>query len=429
MTLLWAHASETPPKASERNPQLPKAVDPVIACALAKEAEDRYSACGELITEAAKALDINLAPTRRRRLLLALALASIVAVALATTLALVLGNSIPQAAEPTTVITRDTLQRIDAETNKLVATIPYGREAVAEHRDIGWARGVFAVGEGAVWVFGAGAQTVLRVDPETNTVAGQSAVSLDPDVATEAGLAAGLGHVWVATGTSAITVIDPRTGVTTGQVEIPGHEYCVDVGVGYGWVIAICGNVNRLPDPPDVTTFWLIDPKTLTVVSSNSYAAAEPISYAAMPGAPAGDSVWNAKFTDSGLDVVIFDAGTAKRVAGFHLPFWIGGWDAWDSNRPWADGDTNGWFSNPDADTVWEIDSHTGRVLAKIAVGDKPTGVARSDGAVWVANSADGTVSRIDPASGKVVATIEVGGSPQSIAVGEGGVWVSVYPS
>ena len=129
------------------------------------------------------------------------------------------------------------------------------------------------------------------------------------------------------------------------------------------------------------------------------------------------------------MDWDIFDAATAERVASFHLPFWIEGFAARDSDRPWLDANDSAWVSNPDADTVWEVDSHTGNVVAKIPVGDVPAGVARSDGAVWVANSGDGTVSRIDPASKRVVATIEVGGSPQSVAVGEGGVWVSVHPS
>jgi YVTN family beta-propeller protein len=417
MTLLWAHAQEPPPKASERNPQLPKAIDPVIARALAKEPKERQPTCGELIADAARALGVRLAPTRRRRLLRAATIVALVAVAaLAATLALTLGNGTPQTAKPTTIITRDTLQRIDPETNKLVATIPYGREGVAEHRDIGWARGAFAVGEGAVWVFGAGAQTILRIDPKTNTVAGQSAVSLDPNAATEAGLVAGLGHVWVATGTSAITVIDPRTGLTTGQVDIPGNQYCPDVQIQYGRVLTDCGNK---PKPPvDVVTWWRIDPKTMTAV-----AATGP-----QPDAPAGDVGWNGTWTEPGWDMVISDMATGKRVASFHLPFDFAGWDAWDSSRPWADGNTNGWFANPEADTVWEVDSHTGDVVAKISVGHDPGGVLRSDGAVWVANSGDGTVSRIDPATGEVVATIEVGGSPQSVQVGEGGVWVSVYP-
>ena len=37
LAVLWAHLQETPPKASERAPQLPVAVDGVVARALAKK--------------------------------------------------------------------------------------------------------------------------------------------------------------------------------------------------------------------------------------------------------------------------------------------------------------------------------------------------------------------------------------------------------
>jgi ABC-type transport system substrate-binding protein/class 3 adenylate cyclase/tRNA A-37 threonylcarbamoyl transferase component Bud32 len=53
---LLAHVNDTPPVASERRPELPTALDAVIASALAKDRELRYATCGELITAAGAAL-------------------------------------------------------------------------------------------------------------------------------------------------------------------------------------------------------------------------------------------------------------------------------------------------------------------------------------------------------------------------------------
>jgi ABC-type branched-subunit amino acid transport system substrate-binding protein/tRNA A-37 threonylcarbamoyl transferase component Bud32 len=69
MAVLWAHVNERPPSASERNPELPAAVDTVIAKALAKSPEERYPSCGELIDAAREALPARepaTAPARRR---------------------------------------------------------------------------------------------------------------------------------------------------------------------------------------------------------------------------------------------------------------------------------------------------------------------------------------------------------------------------
>jgi YVTN family beta-propeller protein len=438
MELLWAHFNEDPPSPHQLRPELPEAIDQVIATALAKDPAERYPSGRELAATAAEALGVGLPAARmsRRKLLLIASLgALLIAIAAAVPSILLTRGGTPNAAQPTTVITRDTLQRIDPETNELVATIPYGQAGVEEHRDIGWTRGVFSLGEGAIWVFGAGAQTVLRIDPETNTVAGQSAVSLDPNAVTQGGLAAGLGHLWAVTGTSEVTVIDPRTGLTTDRIQIPGAGHCVFVGISYAAVGVTCTD-DVTEGCPERVTEWLLDPQTRKAQRILVVRKTGPFSFTGIPGAPPGDPYWEARFncydgsvSVKDMDWVNFDAATGERVANFSLPFAIGGRDWWDSNRPWADGNTNLWVSNYDTDTVWEIDSHTGHLVATIPVGHTPKGVARSQGAVWVANSGDGTVSRIDPATGEVVATIEVGGSPQSVAVGEVGVWVSVYPA
>ena len=126
MALLWAHAAVPVPLASECWPDLPRAIDHVLARALAKEPVGRYQTCGELVGEASTALGIKPTHARRRWPLVGLALVAITAAALAAALVLVNHAGRPQTAKPTTVITRHSLQRIDPKTNKLVATIVAG---------------------------------------------------------------------------------------------------------------------------------------------------------------------------------------------------------------------------------------------------------------------------------------------------------------
>ncbi|MFF8960736.1 serine/threonine-protein kinase [Streptomyces sp. NPDC014894] len=49
MALLWAHQFDAPPPLTRLRPDLPGAVDAVLAKALAKQPDDRYDSCGEFI--------------------------------------------------------------------------------------------------------------------------------------------------------------------------------------------------------------------------------------------------------------------------------------------------------------------------------------------------------------------------------------------
>ena len=58
--LMNKHLVQAPPAVSEERPDLPPGLDRVIARALAKSRDDRFSTCAELIAEAALAADIDL---------------------------------------------------------------------------------------------------------------------------------------------------------------------------------------------------------------------------------------------------------------------------------------------------------------------------------------------------------------------------------
>jgi YVTN family beta-propeller protein len=425
MELLWAHFNEDPPSLHAQRPELPEAIDPVIATALAKEPAERYQSGHELATATAQALGVGLPTPRmsRRKLLLLASLGALLIAIAAAVPSILLTRGDTNPAKPTTTIARDTLQRIDPNTDKLVATIPYGQAGVEATTAGEFSSGALAVGEGGAWVFGPRLQTVLRIDPKTNAIAGQSAVSLDPEADAAPGtLVAKWGHVWAITGPSEVTVIDPETTIRTGQVTIPGLDVCTYLAPAYDTVWVWCNDGTH-------TSAWRIDPSTEKAVRTVEYG--ETFEFSPQSGARPGERLWLSVSLEDGTVFGVYDLATADLLAEFRLPFYIAGFAARESgpDYPSPDGNTSAWVSNSDGDSVWQLDPLRNRVARKIRVGRDPTGVALSDGAVWVANSGDGTVSRIDPASGRVVETIEVGGSPQSIAVGEGGVWVTVYPT
>jgi ABC-type oligopeptide transport system substrate-binding subunit/class 3 adenylate cyclase/predicted Ser/Thr protein kinase len=54
--VLWGHVEEAPPRSSERRPELPKALDRVLAVGMAKDPDVRFASCGELAAAALAAL-------------------------------------------------------------------------------------------------------------------------------------------------------------------------------------------------------------------------------------------------------------------------------------------------------------------------------------------------------------------------------------
>src|SRR5262249_54350550 len=89
------------------------------------------------------------------------------------------------------------------------------------------------------------------------------------------------------------------------------------------------------------------------------------------------------------------------------------------------------WLSTSwDPDIVSRVDLDSNAIVASVAVGDDPEGIAVTPEAVWVANHHDGTVSSIDPTTNRVVATVTVGSvgdsGPHDIFAAAGAVWVDV---
>jgi YVTN family beta-propeller protein len=74
---------------------------------------------------------------------------------------------------------------------------------------------------------------------------------------------------------------------------------------------------------------------------------------------------------------------------------------------------------------VAAIDPSSNRVVATVAVGTSPQGIAFTAGSLWVANVDDRTVSRVDPVTGRVINTLPVGYRPAGLGATSRTVWVA----
>jgi YVTN family beta-propeller protein len=218
----------------------------------------------------------------------------------------------------------DQVTRIDLATGRTVATITVGRAPLD-----------LAVTPGAVWVpnAGGGGDSVARIDPHTNRLAGRPVRT----GASPQSLAVGGGSLWVANHDErTVTRIDLASGKVVADIPVPSEPHRVAYGAGAAWV----GNWHD-------NSVSRIDPRTNRVVGS-------PI--------PIGSH----------------HAGNLVIGAG---SVWV----------------TSNYRANAAAEdvVVVRIDPQANRAIETIAVGGHPIDVAATEGAVWVSVADPGTVLRI----------------------------------
>jgi serine/threonine protein kinase len=390
LAVLWAHLQEEP-----SSPVAYPDLAPVFQQALAKDPEERYATCSELVEASREALGLrDVVVVRDRRSLLLVGLgALVVAGALAAALALSLGGGGPArpSTKPTATPKVDSLQRIDPKTNTLAATFDLGSDPT----------GVTA-GEGAVWVIHRDDNRISKIDPRTNSLAASGSAPGPRDVA------AGQGSIWVVNGDGrTVTQLDERSDAQLNIVEVPDSADLVASGAGAVWVGSpLTGTIARInPRSASVSESFLVPARRGTIkelavgegalwISSNDIVADQ-------------------------YRVFRVDPSTGKVVSTIPIRLGAQGIDV---------GQDAVWVASPLGNTVSQIEPSTNHVVRTIRVGDDPIAVAVGEGAVWVTNYSDGTVSRIDPMRGRVIETIRVGPNPDGIAAGEGGVWVTVHP-
>jgi len=279
-----------------------------------------------------------------------------------------------------------------------VVRIDPARDEVAGGAQVGNQPTAVAFGEGSVWVANYGDRTVQRIDPETNE-AGPGFGGLDGNPTS---MALGGGSGWVTTSQGGVLdQIDPDTNLAR-PIELGTGYRGVAFGEGSVWVTNdVKGTVAR------------IDPAT-----SQKTAEIELPSGSAPRGVAVGSgSVWVADPLTSRVYRIDPDS---NRVVGSGTSVLAGHPEQLAFGRGFV------WATNPSNDSVTRIDPATGEGVTIEHVGNGPVGIAAGDEGVWVANGLDGTVAEIDPRTAKVARRIRIGFGPEGVAVGGGALWVSL---
>jgi streptogramin lyase len=369
---LWAHVQEDPPPLAE----LP-ALDPVFARALAKNREERYESCGDVLEDARAALGLGPSPIavrrRRRRIggrLVYAGAALLALAAVAVVLALHLGSSETLVAQPNSV------GFVHSASPELDAVIPVGNtptEIVASDQ---W-----------VWVLNAndGAGTISRIDTQTRERVSTFSVGGTPRT-----LLAAFGSLWVGTVEGHVFRVDPETDLVDESWTLPnaGEATAFELDQGAGWLAAG-------PDAVwagSVRAISRIDPATSQLRPRES-AVWGPMAYGF-------GSLWVL-----GFELERLSPATMRRVGRVQL---TGGFVRV------AAGLGSVWVADDEGRAVLRIDPREEGVSRTYELGGSPFGVAVGDGAVW-ATSEEGTVARIDPET-DAVDTVTVGGAPRGVA-------------
>jgi len=404
LAVAWAHLEEEPPAASLRNPDLPQAIDAVIARAMAKPPDERYPTCAALTDAADDALGLR-RPARSRRRVWALAAAVIIAALTAAAIVVLLTRgskpAAPQAHD-------NTLVRIDPATNTVSRVI-----------DVSLYPGAVAAAGRRVWVYSRAAGTVSEIDPDEGRVRYTTVVSsipvspsaltgpvlaADPEEAWIVGVgdhgrslltrirvggvrrdfgldgrpeavAIGVGSVWVlerGADADQLLRVDPRTGNLTARMRFPARSRVDGLAVGLGSVWAVGSSTAKL---------YRVNPRSMTVNGS--------IDLGTKAGRPTlrFGAVW-VGLSDRGGDTVLVDPRTLTRTSLMCCPLKRDSYSA-------------GGFGS-----TWSVDSSTGTVVR------------------W-----GGTTYQVDKVIQVTDPPFYDGSCVSSLAVGAGAVWVTLEPS
>ncbi len=374
VTILYGHLEEPPPSVTAHRPELPEAIDDIVARAMAKKPEDRYQSAGELARAARLALESGAdrerqppAPASRKRRPLVPAAIVAVAVVVAVLLVFLVAHhkgsvtgartspgvsaSGPPAAGPPPL---GSVIQLDPATGKVLTT---ARDAV---QFTGGGNPRIAVGEGAVWAYVI--NFLSHIDERTGRL--EDTIGTGPGGPGPLAVAIGARTVWVPIGfyddpePNTLLPVDPATDQTLSPIRLGAGAQATDTAVGAGsvWVTLTNGDLVE------------VDPATRRVL--HHY----PVS--------------------SHLDALAIGFGSV-------------------------------WVIDEVAGRVVRVDPHSGRILATVGVPGNVRAITAGSGAVWVLDPISGTVAAIDPATNTLGPAVRVGEHATGVAAGLGAVWVS----
>ena len=229
---LFAHLEEDPPSASARNSQLPAAIDPVLARALAKEPDERQSSCAELVADASAALGLD--AVRPRRLRLAVATATVVLVLAAAALAAILATREGTPTPPT-----GSLIGIDPESGDTTT-----RYRVSAHP------GAITTGAGRVWLGDYREGALWTLEPSTGELRRLASIGSPRDLTALGGkiyLVSDTSDVFSQVFTGTVARYDAVTGLRERKLDL--YSCTVAGGEGVLWSMGLFGD-KRLSTGP-----------------------------------------------------------------------------------------------------------------------------------------------------------------------------------
>jgi YVTN family beta-propeller protein len=384
--VIYGHLEEAPPLVSERRPGLPKALDAVLARALHKDPDRRWGTGAELVEAAGAALG-GTTRGHRHRVRRRTALAGLGAVTLA--LAGVAAATWDAGDGPG-------LASVNANS---VAVIEPGEPSLTAQVALEGAPSAVAAGAGAVWVTDAYRDTVSRIDTETNTIRQTIEVGHGPS-----GIAVEPAGVWVANSQDGtVSVISPQTNDVAATYPVARTVDGLCIGGGAVWVAspldyAVVGldvetgkKIGSVPlgsQPAQIAcgsdVVWASSPSSGTVTEIRIGAkGAEPVTTSIPVGrgvsalAVGAAGVWVANALDGTVSLIDPRRGAVTAT----VP--VG---AADGPADLAVTREAVWVSSELGGSVARIDPALAppRVVEKLSLGNRPQGLAVVDGALWV---------------------------------------------
>jgi streptogramin lyase len=308
------------------------------------------------------------------------------------------------------------------------AVMPLTASAGSVRIDVGRGPCCIVFARGGIWVGNHRDVSVQRIDPLTHRAA-MPIVVAKPAGATGGGSNLGAlvtngKALFVLDGGTlerSVTRIDPATYARTvrrlGNVRV--LPYSIAVGANSVWVTS-----------SQDAKLWQLDPVTLAVRSTTSFANAGPLGTIQLNLLTASSSaVWA---VNESLDLLRIDPRTRKIVKTIRL--FTDGFATGEASRGAL------WIASSGQHKLFRVDTATGRVTRRVAlgkIGDAsvfPLVESAGDGSVWLQTDAD-ALKRLDPTTGRIVRTIRIPivGSTDNyfgsaILHARRALWVTVWP-